>query len=53
MAATIAEARFIYLAGGSPLHLRAVLKKSAVFDGLKEALPPAPSWPEQARAPWS
>jgi cyanophycinase len=37
MAAKVAEARFIYLAGGSPLHLRAVLKKSAVFDALRTA----------------
>ncbi len=37
MAATIAKARFIYLAGGSPLHLRAVLKKSAVYEGIKQA----------------
>jgi cyanophycinase len=29
MAAAIAQARFIYLAGGSPLHLKAALKKSA------------------------
>ena len=37
MAATLARARFVYLAGGSPLHLRAVLKKSAVFDALRTA----------------
>ncbi len=37
MAAIVARARFIYLAGGSPLHLRAVLKKSAVFDGIRAA----------------
>ena len=38
MAATLAGARFVYLAGGSPLHLRAVLKKSAVFDALRDGL---------------
>ena len=37
MAATAAKARFIYLAGGSALHLRAALKKSAVFEALREA----------------
>jgi cyanophycinase len=37
MAAMIAGARFVYLAGGSPLHLRAVMKKSAVFDALRAA----------------
>jgi len=37
MAATVAAARFVYLAGGSPLHLRAVLKKSAVFEALRRA----------------
>jgi cyanophycinase len=37
MAATVAKARFVYLSGGSPLHLRAVLKKSAVFDALRAA----------------
>jgi cyanophycinase len=37
MAATVAGARFIYLSGGSPLHLRAALKKSAVFDALRQA----------------
>jgi cyanophycinase len=37
MAAAIATARFIYLAGGSPLHLKAVLKKSVVFEALRQA----------------
>ena len=37
MAAKLAAARFIYLSGGSPLHLRAVLKKSAVFEALLQA----------------
>ena len=37
MAAAVAGARFIYLAAGSPLHLRAVLKKSAVFEALRRA----------------
>jgi cyanophycinase len=38
MAAVVAGARFVYLSGGSPLHARAVLKKSAVFDALRQAL---------------
>ena len=37
MAATIEAARFVYIAGGSQLHLRAALKKSAVFDALRRA----------------
>src|SRR5580692_12568002 len=37
MAAVLAGARFIYLSGGSPLHLRAVLKRSAVFEALLHA----------------
>jgi cyanophycinase len=37
MAAALTKARFVYLSGGSPLHLRAVLKKSAVFDALRAA----------------
>ncbi len=33
----VRRARFIYLGGGSPLHLRSVLKGSAVFSALAEA----------------
>jgi cyanophycinase len=36
-AAAVAGARFVYLAGGSALHLRSVLKESAVWDALVEA----------------
>ena len=36
-AAVVAAARFIYLAGGSPLHLRSVLKDSAVWSALVSA----------------
>ena len=36
-AAVVAGARFIYLGGGSPLHLRSVLKGSLVFGALLEA----------------
>jgi cyanophycinase len=35
--AAIREARFIYLSGGSPLHLRSVLKDSPAWDALCEA----------------
>jgi cyanophycinase len=37
MAAVVRGARFIYLAGGSPLHLRSVLKDSATFEAIREA----------------
>jgi cyanophycinase len=34
MAETVRGAKFVYLADGSPLHLRSVLKESALFDAL-------------------
>ena len=37
MAAVVRAARFLYLAGGSPLHLKSVLKGSATFEALREA----------------
>lgn len=36
-AAVVAEARFVYLSGGSPLHLRSVLKGSVLWDALMRA----------------
>jgi cyanophycinase len=36
-ARAVAEARFVYLAGTSPLHLRSVLKETAVWDALRAA----------------
>ena len=35
--AAIRDAKFIYLSGGSPLHLRSVLKDSAAWDALCQA----------------
>jgi cyanophycinase len=37
MAGVVRRARFIYLAGGSPLHLKSVLKGSATFEALRQA----------------
>jgi cyanophycinase len=37
MAAVVRSARFVYLAGGSPLHLLSVLKGSATFEALRDA----------------
>jgi cyanophycinase len=36
-AAAVRSARFVYLSGGSPMHLRSVLKDSSVWDALVEA----------------
>jgi cyanophycinase len=36
-AAAVRESRFLYLSGGSPMHLRSVLKDSAVWDALLAA----------------
>ena len=36
-AAAVAGARFVYLGGGSPLHLRSVLKESKVWEALTNA----------------
>jgi len=36
-AEVVRRARFIYLSGGSPLHLRSVLKGSAVLEALRQA----------------
>ncbi|HEX7168380.1 MAG TPA: Type 1 glutamine amidotransferase-like domain-containing protein, partial [Acidimicrobiales bacterium] len=37
MAAAVRDARFIYLGGGSPLHLRSVLKDSLVWQAIVQA----------------
>jgi cyanophycinase len=36
-AAEVRDARFLYLSGGSPMHLRSVLKDSLVWDALVDA----------------
>src|SRR5690348_14058393 len=37
LAATVRKARFVYLADGSPLHLRSVLKGSALYEAILAA----------------
>jgi cyanophycinase len=36
-AALVRESRFLYLSGGSPMHLRSVLKSSSVWDAIVDA----------------
>ncbi len=37
VAAVLRKAKFVYLSGGSPMHLRSVLKGSAVWEALLDA----------------
>lgn len=37
LAARLGQARFVYLGGGSPMHLRSVLKDSPAWDALRSA----------------
>ena len=44
------DATFVYLADGSPLHLRSVLKDSALFDAMLAGVRGRRSSPRRARA---
>ena len=51
-AAVMRAARFVYLGGSSPMHLRSVLKNSMVWEALLEAWPTAPWWSARRGRPW-
>ena len=51
-AGTVRAARFVYLAGGSVLHLRSVLKASPVWDAWSRRGRPEPCWPGRRRGRW-
>ena len=51
-AGMVRAARFAYLAGGSVLHLRSVLKSSAVWTPSSRPGRPVPCWQGHRRGPW-
>jgi cyanophycinase len=51
-AAVVRRHRFVYVGDGSPLHLRSVLKGSAVFDAVVEAWRGGAVVAARRRGPW-